>query len=297
MSQPRDLAATDDPVISVRDLEVEFPTVLGNVHPLNGVSFDVPRGKVLGVVGESGCGKSVTARSIMQIIERPGHITAGSITFHRSKTEEAHESVGGDLGVAAAEVLRGDTIDITGLKPNSAGMRAIRGDEIAMIFQEPMSSLNPVYTIGQQIERGGPAAQGRRTRGARERAIEMLRRSGCPTRTCAWTTYPHQLSGGMRQRAMIAMALSCDPALLIADEPTTALDVTMQAQILDLMRELAGRDRHGDHDRSPTTWAWSRDVRRGRRHVPGRVVERARPSRSSTPQAPLHAWPAAVDPQ
>ena len=238
MSQPRDLAATDDPVISVRDLEVEFPTVLGNVHPLNGVSFDVPRGKVLGVVGESGCGKSVTARSIMQIIERPGHITAGSITFHRSKTEEAHESVGGDLGAAAAEVLRGDTIDITGLKPNSAGMRALRGSEIAMIFQEPMSSLNPVHTISRQIEEAILLHQTKDKAVARERTIDILRQVGMPNPAGIAASYPHQLSGGMRQRAMIAMALSCEPSVLIADEPTTALDVTTEAQILELMRKL-----------------------------------------------------------
>ncbi|WP_188195688.1 ABC transporter ATP-binding protein [Nonomuraea sp. SYSU D8015] len=210
-----------DAVLSIRDLEVEFPTQLGVVRALNGVTFDVPRGKVLGIVGESGCGKSVTARAILQIIEKPGRITGGSITLR---------SVGGET-------------EITGLSPDSARMRELRGREIAMIFQEPMSSLNPVYTIGAQIAEAVLIHQTRNREEAHKRAVEMLRQVGMPHPEAAAASYPHQLSGGMRQRAMIAMALSCNPTVLIADEPTTALDVTTEAQILELIRNV--RDRAG----------------------------------------------------
>lgn len=225
-----------DAVVSVQDLEVEFPTAMGVVRALHGVTFDVPRGKILGIVGESGCGKSVTSRAIMQIIEQPGRITGGRITFQRGEKDPApSDAVTGD-GAGPRDL--GGRVDITALPANSSEMRAIRGKEIAMIFQEPMSSLNPVYTISNQIEEAILLHQTRDKAEARRRSIEMLRRVGMPNPEGAATAYPHQLSGGMRQRAMIAMALSCHPTLLIADEPTTALDVTTEAQILELLRQL-----------------------------------------------------------
>ena len=211
----------DDAVLCVRDLVVEFPTVMGTVHALNGVTFDVPRGQVLGIVGESGCGKSVTARAVLQIIERPGRVTAGTITLRRRDGE----------------------VHITGLGADSSAMRALRGKDIAMVFQEPMSSLNPVYTIGAQIEEAVLIHQTRDRKEAAKRAVDILQQVGMPNPAGVASSYPHQLSGGMRQRAMIAMAMSCNPTLLIADEPTTALDVTTEAQILDLIRRV--RDRTG----------------------------------------------------
>lgn len=227
-----------DAIVSVRDLEVEFPTALGVVRALNGVNFDIPRGKVLGIVGESGCGKSVTARAIMQIIERPGHITNGSIEFNRkdSNINAAAELLSEPEDKDAA--TRSGGIDIARLDPNSRAMRSIRGGEIAMIFQEPMTSLNPVYTVGSQIEEAILLHQTDDKEQARTQAVDMLRQVGMPNPERIAKSYPHELSGGMRQRAMIAMALSCHPALLIADEPTTALDVTTEAQILSLMRDL-----------------------------------------------------------
>jgi oligopeptide/dipeptide ABC transporter ATP-binding protein len=181
------------------------------------VSFSIEKQKTLGVVGESGCGKSVTALSIMGLIPMPpGKILAGSIVYHRNGAE----------------------IELTTLDPKGKAYREIRGNEIAMIFQEPMTSLNPVYTIGNQIMEAITLHQKVGKREARARAIEMLKAVGIPLPEQRVDEYPHQLSGGMRQRAMIAMALSCNPTLLIADEPTTALDVTIQAQILDLMRKL-----------------------------------------------------------
>ncbi len=214
-------APEGDAVLSVRDLVVEFPTVMGTVHALNGVTFDVPRGQVLGIVGESGCGKSVTARAILQIVERPGRVTEGTITLRRGEGE----------------------VDITGLGADSPAMRALRGKDIAMVFQEPMSSLNPVYTIGAQIEEAVLIHQTRDRKEAARRAVDILQQVGMPNPAGVASSYPHQLSGGMRQRAMIAMAMSCNPTLLIADEPTTALDVTTEAQILELIRGV--RDRTG----------------------------------------------------
>jgi oligopeptide/dipeptide ABC transporter ATP-binding protein len=208
-----------DAVVSVRNLQVEFRTPLGTVNALNGVSFDVPRGKVLGIVGESGCGKSVTARAILQIVEKAGRISAGEILFQPRRPEDG-------------------IVDLGSMDPQSRSMRAIRGAEISMIFQEPMTSLNPVYTIGDQIEEAVRLHQTRDKGEAHQRAVEVLRRVGMPDPESVTRSYPHQLSGGMRQRAMIAMALSCTPTLLIADEPTTALDVTTEAQILQLMRDL-----------------------------------------------------------
>jgi oligopeptide/dipeptide ABC transporter ATP-binding protein len=184
---------------------------------VDGVDFAVRPEKTLGVVGESGCGKSVTALTIMGLIPRPpGKIEAGEILYNRN----------------------GNTLDLTKLNPKGSEMRSIRGNEIAMIFQEPMTSLNPVYTIGNQIMEAIILHQGLNKKNAWDKAIEMLTAVGIPSPKQRIREYPHQLSGGMRQRAMIAMALSCNPSLLIADEPTTALDVTIQAQVLDLMNDL-----------------------------------------------------------
>jgi oligopeptide/dipeptide ABC transporter ATP-binding protein len=244
-------AATDSPttkaadaVVSVRDLEVQFETPIGLVRALNGVTFDVPRGQVLGIVGESGCGKSVTARAIMQIIEKSGKIVNGTIELNRPDTATSDDAVASqiladdDADAETTRAIKAGRVEITSLKPNSAGMRAIRGKEIAMIFQEPMSSLNPVYTVGSQIEEAILLHQTQDKQEAARRAVDMLRQVGMPNPEGAAKAFPHQLSGGMRQRAMIAMALSCTPTLLIADEPTTALDVTTEAQILELMRKL-----------------------------------------------------------
>jgi peptide/nickel transport system ATP-binding protein/oligopeptide transport system ATP-binding protein len=204
------------PLIEVEHLKTNFYTEAGVIHAVNGVDFTIGREKTLGVVGESGCGKSVTALSIMGLIRPPGKIEFGDIRFHRN----------------------GDVIHLTELDPKGPEMRAIRGNEIAMIFQEPMTSLNPVYTIGNQIMESIMLHQKLGSTDARDRAVDMLRAVGIPIPERRVREYPHQLSGGMRQRAMIAMALSCNPSLLIADEPTTALDVTIQAQVLKLMNDL-----------------------------------------------------------
>jgi peptide/nickel transport system ATP-binding protein len=239
MAESMNVRATDeDAVLSVRDLKVEFPTPIGLVRALNGVSFDVPRGKVLGVVGESGCGKSVTARAILQIIERPGRITDGEITLHRESAAGTSQVLSEESDESAAALVKSRDVNITALKADSIEMRALRGKEIAMIFQEPMSSLNPVFTVGAQIEEAILLHQTKDKVEAAKRAVDMLRQVGMPNPEGAANAYPHQLSGGMRQRAMIAMALSCTPTVLIADEPTTALDVTTEAQILELMRQL-----------------------------------------------------------
>ena len=243
VSTTTDVEMPSDTVVSVRDLHVEFPTQVGLVRALNGVSFDVPRGKVLGIVGESGCGKSVTARAILRIIERPGRIVSGNIYFRpqrhlRDEPGGTRRSEKGQRKGGQEHSLDGGIVDLTAMDPNSPEIRAIRGQEISMIFQEPMTSLNPVYTVGNQIEEAILLHQTSDRDEAHRRAVEILRRVGMPNPERIARSYPHQLSGGMRQRAMIAMALSCTPTLLIADEPTTALDVTTEAQILELMREL-----------------------------------------------------------
>ena len=200
-----------EPLLRVEDLRTTFRTDEGTAQAVDGVSFEVAEKETLGIVGESGCGKSVTALSILRLIpDPPGRIEAGRVFFQ-----------GRDL-----------------LTIPEREMRRIRGNEIAMIFQEPMTSLNPVYTIGEQIGEVLRLHRGTSRGDAEERAVEMLRRVRIPDPEQRVREYPHQLSGGQRQRVMIAMALACDPALLIADEPTTALDVTVQAQILDLLREL-----------------------------------------------------------
>lgn len=205
------------PLIEVKDLKTYFYTEDGVVRAVDGVDYIIEQEKTLGVVGESGCGKSVTALSIMGLVQMPpGKIEGGEILFYRD----------------------GKVMDLTKFPPKGREMRAIRGNEIAMIFQEPMTSLNPVYTIGNQIMEAIILHQKLDKKAAKQKAIDMLRAVGIPLPEQRVDEYPHQLSGGMRQRAMIAMALSCNPSLLIADEPTTALDVTIQAQVLELMNSL-----------------------------------------------------------
>jgi peptide/nickel transport system ATP-binding protein len=210
-----------EPLIEVQDVKVYFYLDEGTVRAVEGVTFDIGRGKTLGVVGESGCGKSVTSQAIMQIVPPPGKIVEGDIFFYRYKDDGSVEK-----------------IEITKLDPRGQEIRNIRGNEIAKIFQEPMTSLSPVHTIGNQIMEAIILHQNVDKAEAREKAIEMLDHVGLPQPQQRIDYYPHQLSGGMRQRAMIAMALSCHPSLLIADEPTTALDVTTEAQILELMKGL-----------------------------------------------------------
>jgi len=198
-------------LVDVKNLKTYFYTEEGVVKAVDGVDYEIYPGETLGIVGESGCGKSVTSLSIMRLIESPpGKIVAGEINFQ-----------GKDL-----------------IKIPEKEMRKIRGNDISMIFQEPMTSLNPVYTVGDQIIEAIMLHKGVDRKEARKQAIDMLTKVGIPLPEQRVDEYPHQLSGGMRQRVMIAMALSCDPKLLIADEPTTALDVTIQAQILELMNSL-----------------------------------------------------------
>ena len=197
-------------LLSVKDLHTSFFTPAGEVKAVNGVSFNLDKGKVLGIVGESGSGKSVTAYSILQILQNPGRIVSGSIEF------DGQELVGSGE----------DT------------MCNVRGNRISIIFQDPMTSLNPVYTVGNQLMEAIMLHTDRNRTQARERAVEMLRLVGVNEPEKRIKQYPHEFSGGMRQRVMIAMALACEPDILIADEPTTALDVTIQAQILELMKDL-----------------------------------------------------------
>jgi oligopeptide transport system ATP-binding protein len=199
-----------EPLLDVRDLEVRFWTGRGIIHAVNGVSFDIAPGETLGIVGESGCGKSVTSLALLGILPRAGRVTNGSARFEGR--------------------------DLIGLSDDE--LRTIRGKDIAMIFQDPMTSLNPVLTIGRQIREALETHFDMEKKEAEQRAGELLDRVGIPSAKMRLRDYPHQFSGGMRQRAMIAMALACEPKLLIADEPTTALDVTIQAQILNLLREL-----------------------------------------------------------
>lgn len=224
-----------DNVLEVNNLHVHFNVRKGIVRAVNGVSFAVPRGKTMGIIGESGSGKSVTARAIMRLLARNGRIPQGTIRLHQKDR---------------------DPVEITQLDASSKQMRQLRGGEIGMIFQEPMSSLTPVYSAGvpitealrlhltplrrisSQMEQNIQQARGVSQTEARKLAIDLLDRVGIPQPEQRVDSYPHQLSGGQRQRVMIAVALSCNPSLLIADEPTTALDVTTQAQINDLMRGL-----------------------------------------------------------
>jgi len=216
------VATRRDALLSVRNLKTYFAQDEGLVKAVDGVSFELYPEATLGVVGESGCGKSVTARSILRIVDRPGRIVDGEIWFRRPGT--------------------GELVDLAKLEPNGAQMRSIRGAEIALIFQEPMSSFSPVHSVGNQIDEAIRLHQPVGHRQARARTIEMLRRVGVSSPEQRVDQLANQLSGGLRQRAMIAMALSCEPTLLIADEPTTALDVTTQTQILELMRQLQQED-------------------------------------------------------
>jgi len=203
--------------LSVRDLVVDFMQDTGAVRALDGVSLDLRAGRVLGVVGESGCGKSVTARAILRLLDRPGQITSGRVLL--------------DPGAVQQQ-------DLATLDPESRAMRAVRGGRIGLIFQEPMTALSVHYTVGNQIVEAMRAHRGLSKADARERAIALLREVGIPRPESRIDAYPFQLSGGLRQRVGIAMALAADPGILIADEPTTALDVTTQAQILALLRRL-----------------------------------------------------------
>jgi len=217
-------------ILKVRDLHTYFYTDIGVARALNGVSFDIPRGKVMGMVGESGCGKSVTALSIMRMVTKPGRIVKGEITYYRKQKGQKESNT---------EII--EEIDLTKLKGMGPEMRSIRGAEMSMIFQEPMTSLNPSYTIGDQIMEAILLHQGVDKDEALKRAIDILNGVGMANPALVVKRYPHELSGGMRQRAMISLALSCTPSILFADEPTTALDVTTEAQILDLMRDLQTR--------------------------------------------------------
>ncbi|MSU02664.1 ABC transporter ATP-binding protein [Tissierella pigra] len=199
-----------EPLLNIKDLKVSFFNNSGEVKVIRGVSFDLQKGEVLGVVGESGSGKSVTSMSIIKLLKGTGQITNGEIIY------------------------KGEDI----VKKSEKEMMKIRGNDIAMIFQDPMTSLNPVFTVGSQISDVIRRHQGLSKAKSREKAIEMLKMVGIPSPEERYSNYPHEFSGGMRQRAIIAMALSCEPDLLIADEPTTALDVTIQAQILQLLMEL-----------------------------------------------------------
>lgn len=204
------MSQSNSPVLSVKNLVTEFPSRLGPVRAVNNISYEINKGETLGIVGESGCGKSVTSFSIMRLIENPGKVAQGEVW------------------------LNGRNI----LAMSETQMEDVRGGEMAMIFQEPMTALNPVLTIGNQIDEQILRHKKVSPAEAKERSIEMLSLVGIPSPAQRYGNYPHQLSGGMRQRAMIAMALSCDPSFLIADEPTTALDVTIQAQILELIQNL-----------------------------------------------------------
>ncbi|MFN2110904.1 MAG: ABC transporter ATP-binding protein [Anaerolineae bacterium] len=229
-----------EPLLEIKDVRVDFEVRDGTVHAVDGVTYTVNRGETLGVIGESGCGKSVTAKAVMQMIPRPGKIAGGQILYHRRDKFDPSKPT--------------EIVDITDLDPDGSTIRSIRGGEFAMIFQEPMSSLTPVYTtgtlIGEALNIHRRIPVGEQMAGkimkyrpvtkeeARQISIDMLRKVGIPKPEERVDAYPHQLSGGQRQRVMVAIALSCEPFMLIADEPTTALDVSIEAQILDLMRDL-----------------------------------------------------------
>lgn len=216
----KNVTGTDDSsssILEVENLQVVFSTEEGEIRAVDGVTFSARRGKVMGIVGESGCGKSVTAYSILRLIQDPGRITGGRITFTPAV---------------------GEPVVVTDLNEKSEQIYDLRGGSISMIFQEPMTALSPVHTVGNQICEAILLHQDMTVQEAEEKACDMLGRVGIPAPSERLHQYPFEMSGGMRQRAVIAMALVCDPELLIADEPTTALDVTIQAQIMDLLKKL-----------------------------------------------------------
>lgn len=213
--------AQNDLLIEIKNLKTHFFTDEGIVRAVDGVDMDIYRNKTLCVVGESGCGKSITARSILQIVDPPGRVVEGEILYHR-QNESGQQEV----------------LDLAALHPRGRLIRSIRGQDISMIFQEPMTSLSPIHTVGDQIVEVIMLHMDLSKNAAKERTIDLLRRVGIPQPAERFSNYPFQMSGGMRQRVMIAMALACNPVLLIADEPTTAVDVTTQAQILELLLEL-----------------------------------------------------------
>lgn len=217
----------ETPVLSVRDLKTHFKLDEGVVRAVDGVSFDLYPGEVVGIVGESGCGKSVAMKSVLRLVQRPGRIVGGEIIYRRPAASEADARKG-----------QAQEIDLAKLAPHGRRMRKVRGGDIALIPQEPMASFSPLHSIGEQIVEAirlhNPVSKDE----AREIAIEKLREVGMPSPEQRFDSYSWQLSGGLRQRAIIAMALSCNPAILIADEPTTAIDVTTQAQVLELLKEL-----------------------------------------------------------
>jgi len=216
-----------DTLIEVANLRTYFHLAEGVVHAVDGVDLTIKRGQTIGIVGESGCGKSITAHSILRIVPTPGRIEGGQILYYQASAASAD-----------APSTPAGAIDLVQLKPNGQEIRDIRGNQISMVFQEPMTALSPVLTVGRQITEAITLHQQVSKAEARETAIDMLARVKMPNPERIIDNYPFELSGGMRQRAVIAMALSCSPSLLIADEPTTALDVTTEAQILDLMRSI-----------------------------------------------------------
>jgi peptide/nickel transport system ATP-binding protein len=226
---------SSQPLLEVRDLTTQFFTEDGVVRAVDGISFDVYEGEIVGIVGESGAGKSVAAQSIMRIVENPGEIVAGEVRF-RGETIVEFEEEGAEY-VPSEEMLT-----------NEEMRQRIRGREIAIIFQDPMESLNPVYRVGSQLREFIEINRDLDRKDARDLAVETLREVGIPEPENRYEEYPHQFSGGMRQRVIIAMALACEPSLIVADEPTTALDVTVEAQIIDMVKDL--------QDRYDTSFIW-----------------------------------------
>jgi peptide/nickel transport system ATP-binding protein len=222
------IMSAPEPLLSVRNLKVHFPLDEGLVRAVEGVTFDVAPGQVFGIVGESGCGKSVTMKAILRLIEPPGRLVGGEILWRRPLQADDASS-------------RTEVLDLAQLEANGRVMRSLRGAEIALIPQEPMAAFSPVHTVGDQIIEAITLHQAVSRREARRLAVEIFRDVGMPMPEQRLDAYSWQLSGGLRQRAVIAMALSCNPRLLIADEPTTAVDVTTQAQVLRLLRELQAR--------------------------------------------------------
>ena len=220
-------ARTGEPVLSVRDLKTHFKLDEGVVRAVDGVSFDLHAGEVVGIVGESGCGKSITMKSILRLVQKPGRIVDGQIIYRRP----AGHGAGGHKGKALEE-------DLVKLPPQGRRMRRVRGSDIALIPQEPMASFSPLHSIGEQIVEAIRLHDPMSGSKAKKIAIEKLREVGMPSPEQRFDSYSWQLSGGLRQRAIIAMALSCNPSVLIADEPTTAIDVTTQAQVLELLKQL-----------------------------------------------------------